>query len=71
MKMFAYFKNRKAAKARHIAAVYQTQLHPELYLKMEHDLKWQPVRTALETIGAAIAVALFAVSAYIFLAVTP
>ena len=69
--MFNFFKSRKAAKERHIADVYQNQLHPELYLKMEHDLKWQPVKTALATIGAIFAVAVFAATAYVFLAVTP
>ncbi len=69
--MFNFFKNRKAARNRHIADVYQNQLHPELYLKMEHDLKWQPVKTALATIGAIFAVAVFAATAYVFLAVTP
>lgn len=65
------FKAMKENKARHIADVYQNQMHPELYLKMERDLKWQPVKTALATIGAAFAVAVFAATAYVFLAVTP
>lgn len=65
------FKTMQERKARHIADVYQNQMHPELYLKMERDLKWQPVKTALATIGAIFAVAVFAVTAYVFLAVTP
>ena len=65
------FKAMQERKARHIADVYQNQKHPELYLKMERDLKWQPFKTALATIGAIFAVAVFAATAYVFLAVTP
>ena len=65
------FKAMKERKARHIADVYQNQIHPELYLKMERELKWQPVKTVLETIGAILAFAVFAATVYVFLAVTP
>lgn len=67
--MYNPIKAYRAARARHIAHVRATQLHPDLYLKMERDLKWQPVKTALETLGLFAVIAFYAIMAYLFLAI--
>lgn len=69
--MFDYFKNRKAAKARHIADVYQNQKNPEEYLRIEKALKMQPVYDILECLGFMATAIILGIAAYVFLAVTP
>lgn len=65
----SYLKSRKERKARHVADVYQNQLHPELYLKMERELKLQPFKTVLEILGLLAATAMFAFAGYALLAI--
>lgn len=45
--MFNLFKAYRVRRNRHIADVYQNQKNPEFYLKMERDLRWQPVKDIL------------------------
>lgn len=64
-------KNRKLSRREaHLRDVYENQIDPEAYLRMERALKWQPVKAALEVAGLTITAVLMGIAGWAYLAVT-
>ena len=64
-------KNRKLSRReKHVRDVYENEINPEAYLRMERALKWQPVKTVLEVAGFVLCMSVFAAAGWAFLAIT-
>ena len=55
------------SREKHVFEVYDTQIDPEGYLRMERALRWQPLKTALEIVANIVSAAVLAVAVWVFL----